>query len=474
MSFVFYDTETTGTNVAFDQILQLAAIKADSELVEVDRFEIRSRLLPYVVPSPGAMRVTGLTVGDLTNPEFPSHYAMARAICEKLRSWSPAIFLGFNSLSFDEHLLRQTLYQTLHGPYLTNRNGNCRADALRFMQATSIFAPGVLSVPVDENGRSIFKLDKLAPANGFNHESAHNALGDVEATLYLCRLVFERAPDLWSSLVQYTKRATVVDFVTSEPLFSVTDFYANHAYSWGVTFIGESPEITTDLLVFDLYHDPVEFNSLPDGDLLARLSQVPRPVRRVRSNAAPIIRPLEDAPSFVSTAGIPLDVLEGRVSYLQQNEELRTRLCTLFVQTRSVREPSPHVEEQLYGRYCSRADEDTMERFHAVPWEERLALLQAIEDDRFRKLGKRLIFVERPDLFSEAERAATNIAIARRLSNDKATMPWKTLSQALQEADDLIANARDAEAAHLKSHRMYLATRLEGAIKQLASVIGLA
>ena len=53
MGLVFYDTETTGTNTSFDQILQFAAIQTDSELNEIDRFEIRSRLLPHVVPGMG-------------------------------------------------------------------------------------------------------------------------------------------------------------------------------------------------------------------------------------------------------------------------------------------------------------------------------------------------------------------------------------------------------------------------------------
>ena len=43
MSFVFYDTETTGTNTAFDQIVQFAAVRTDHELRELDRFEIRCR-----------------------------------------------------------------------------------------------------------------------------------------------------------------------------------------------------------------------------------------------------------------------------------------------------------------------------------------------------------------------------------------------------------------------------------------------
>ena len=74
MSFVFYDTETTGTNTSFDQILQFGAIRTDHELQELERFEIRCRLLPYVVPSPEALCVTGISVEQLTDPGLPSHY----------------------------------------------------------------------------------------------------------------------------------------------------------------------------------------------------------------------------------------------------------------------------------------------------------------------------------------------------------------------------------------------------------------
>src|SRR5437588_6615589 len=120
MSFVFYDTETTGTDKVFDQILQFAAIRTDDELRELERFSLRCRLLPHVVPSPGAMRTTGVSVAQLRDSKLPSHYGMVRAIRSKLVAWSPSLFIGYNSLSFDENLLRQAFYQTLHPPYLTN------------------------------------------------------------------------------------------------------------------------------------------------------------------------------------------------------------------------------------------------------------------------------------------------------------------------------------------------------------------
>ena len=78
MSFVFYDTETTGINASFDQILQFAAIRTDADLNEIERFEVRSRILPGMLASPHALKVTGVRATQLVDPELPSHYEMMR------------------------------------------------------------------------------------------------------------------------------------------------------------------------------------------------------------------------------------------------------------------------------------------------------------------------------------------------------------------------------------------------------------
>jgi hypothetical protein len=58
-----------------------------------------------------------------------------------------------------------------------------------------------------------------------------------------------------------------------------------------------------------------------------------------------------------------------------------------------------------------------------------------------------------------------HIAIARRLSSDEGRPPWKTWRQALQEADDLLAQAIGDASARLKQHRAYLAAQLENAMR---------
>src|SRR5205085_5148460 len=103
-------------------------------------------------------------------------------------------------------------------------NGNSRADAMRTVQAASVFTPEAIHVPGTMNIDKSFRLDLVAPANGFDHENAHDAMADVEATIHLCRLLLDRAPNLWSSAIGLSRTPAVLDFVKTEPVFCLIEF----------------------------------------------------------------------------------------------------------------------------------------------------------------------------------------------------------------------------------------------------------
>jgi exodeoxyribonuclease-1 len=464
MGFVFYDTETTGTHTAFDQILQFAAIHTDAELNEIERFEVRCRILPHVVPSPGAMRVTGVPAAQLIDPSLPSHYEMVRLIREKFLAWSPAIFAGYNSIDFDEHLIRQALYKTLHSPYLTNSNGNARTDILSMVQAASLFAPEVLTLPTNANGKPVFKLDRVAPANGFNHANAHDALADVEATIFLARRIMERAPDIWSAFMRFSQKATVADFMTGETIFCLSDFYFGSPYAWLVTHLGQNDDKNAEHYVFDLSVDPESLVGLDDEALSARLGRSPKPVRRVKSNAAPILVPAEDAPAIAVATTLPPGECERRAEFIAGDAAFKARLIAALEAGREAREPSPHIEEQLYDGFLSQSDLVLCEQFHVAPWFGRPAIIERLQDQRLRSLGLRLIFCERPELLPASAIQNYNLAIARRLAAPEEGSPWLSLPNAAEEVAKFIAECDAGDAAFLEEHRAFLAERLEWAL----------
>ena len=463
MSFVFWDTETTGMNTAFDQILQFGAIRTDYELREMERFEVRCRLLPHVIPSPGALLTNGIHVERLTDPALPSHYEMVRAIRAKLDEWSPAVFVGHNSLHFDEHLLRQAFYQTLHPPYLTNTNGNGRMDSLAVLQAANFLEPGVLTVPAGEKGRPTFSLERLAPANGFVHDAAHDAMGDTEATLYLCGLVRNRAETVWSNCVRFARKAAVLDYAEPGEVFAFLGSSYGNTYLRVVTAIGHNPQRDSDMYVFDLSHDPQELVALNHDDLHMALANNPTPVRRLRANASPCLLPYQDLPAERREELPDIDELERRAAYVRENRDLRERLLAAVVEDREEWEPSAYVEEQIYDGFTGPKDQALMRAFHEADWPGRAALLGGLSDPRLQVLGERLLYMEAPGDMPLEGLTDYRTDMARRLLADEGTVPWLTLPAAIRETDESMADSTGVDALRLEDLREYLSRKSEDA-----------
>ncbi|HWB49208.1 MAG TPA: exonuclease domain-containing protein [Stellaceae bacterium] len=464
MPFVFFDVETTGTNTAFDQVVQFAAVRTDDRLNELEVFEVRSRLLPTVVPSPVAMRVNGVTVEQLADPALPSHYEMVRRIRQKLLPWSPAVFVGFNSLDFDEHMLRQAFYKTLHPPYLTNTRGNSRCDAMRLIQASTIFAPGALAVPTIDGTRKTYKLDRLAPANGFDHEDAHDALADVRATIHLCRMLREAAPQFWSSAIRLCRKSAAIDFVMTQHVFGLTEFFWGRGYSCVVSMIGHDDSNDNHLYVANLAVDPRSLAGLSEPALRLRVGQRPKPVRCIRANAAPTLWSIDTEKDEVFPEALGADVYElaRRAAFLEDNANLRARLISAFEAGREPHEPSPHVEKQIYDGFPTDADNTLMNSFHEASWPDRLAIVERFQDARLHELGCRLIHCERPDLLDDVARRRHDERIARCLLGLDNAVGWLTLREAVQQANDILV---ETNLPHIRAHRDFLQRRLADAMR---------
>lgn len=458
MTFVFYDCETTGTHPAFDQIVQFAAIRTDADLNELERFEVRSRLLPYVVPSPYAMKVTGLTLDDLLNPQHPSYFEMVCRVREALAGWCPAAFIGFNSIRFDEEFLRQAFYQCLHPPYLTNTGGSKRVDALTLVRSAAYLHPNALAVPLNEKGKPVFKLDRVAPANGFEHLNAHDALADVEATIHLCRLVKQRCPDVWEQVMRLGSKAAVAHLMRSESAFVQIDDARQRSFV--VTALvpsGANPNLT---YCWDLTTDPRPYMAMSGDELGAALSKANTPVRKVKVNAAPALCRVHEAPQH-ALGGYEVEALRRRGEWVGRQRQFAEAVATAVDQATAPYPVSDHVERQIYDGFWSSEDEWLLREFHAASWEERVRIAGRLQDPRLVWLARRIIWVERPDLCPEEHAAALAVEKAMRLvAEDGQCEGWNTLGRAAADLERLVEEMGPEKAADLHSMRAFIAERV--------------
>lgn len=458
MAFIFYDCETTGADRCFDQILQFAAVRTNDDFNVLDRFEIRSRLLPHIVPSPGAMLVTGVDLERLFDPLTPSHFEMAKRIHEAMSDWSPATIVGYNSISFDEEMLRRAFYSSLLPIYLSNTGGNTRLDVLPLAVATHAFAPDALTWPINEKGRVSFKLDRLAPLNGYQHDNAHDALDDVFATIHLARLIRERAPVVWNAAMEHRSKAAAIAFVESEPVFVSTFLRFGMHSSKLVTALGLNPNNTGEILTFDLGRDPETLATMSDEELAEFAASKPRPISSIKLNASPIFMPVDVVGPLIPSYQLGMGELTRRAALVREDQNLCARLMSVVLANRTPFPESPHVEEQIYGGFYSRGDQALIDEFHRMDWAHRLGICDRFADPRLRALSRRLVFCEAPGVMPEETRRNYARAIASRIhARTTNTGKWLTIEEAIDAANELILDCPPNRELMLRAHLDYLA-----------------
>ena len=464
MSFVIYDVETTGLTKRFGQIVQFAAVHTDSDLNVRDRIEIGCRLMPYVIPSPEAIRITGLRIEQLLDASLPSHYEMVTEVRRNLESWSPTLFLGFNSLSFDEEFLRQAFYLSLYNPYLTNMPGNARADVLNLCRMTAALRPDVLRPATDDDGREIFKLKLLAEANGIAAPMSHSAMADVSTTLALCRLIKNSAPKIWSQFLRFSQKSSVESFITDEDAFLVSETVGNHHRTRVVTRVGRHAEQPTRHYCLDVSTDLDALCDMPDGDLVNLCRSSARLIVTIRTNAAPTLWALYEAsPQHLAPFEDEAEVMH-RVEHLREDKGFLERLRNAAQSAEPDFPPSPHLEEQIYGHpFPPREDEDLMDEFRAASWERRAVLARQFNDVRYRRIGLRLIYFERPDLLAIENQTAFDNAMRRRLTAaPDAHVPWRLIPAAKRDLKALLeSDLQNVDVATLVRYRDYLEERAD-------------
>jgi len=458
MGYVFFDTETTGLDPAFDQIVHFAAVRTDHDLKELDRFEVRSRLQPHIVPHPGALRTNGLSIARLTDRSEQSHYEMICEIRRRLVAWSPSIFAGFNSIGFDEHMLRQGLFQSIFPAYLTSNHQNGRADAFGLVQAACALTPDCLVLPRKPDGRPSFKLNHLALANGLSHGSSHDALSDASATAELCRLVKERSPEAWQRFVRFSNRAAVTEFVDGEDGFVLTEFFGGEPFHRAVCCIGRNPANANGRFCLDLSVAPDTWRTMSDPEILAEIARKGTPVRGVRLNGAPTLTGLHEAGDDL-LGGLDAGLAEERASQLKADPVLCARIVALYTASWTELPPSPHPERRLYsGGFPSDPDQQRMLDFQDAPWGKRVRIANAFDDDRLRAFALRLIHSEHRSLLEPESQRDADIRLANRLLKDSGGP--LTLPRALEETKKLMADEIGDPGGLLVDYRSYLQARL--------------
>ncbi len=428
--FIFYDTETTGINAAFDQILQFAAIHTDGQFKEIDRFEIRCQLLPWVVPSPTAMLVTRTPISVLTDKTLPTFFEMMTAIHKKLSSWSPATYIGYNSLTFDEQFLHRALWQTLHPPYMTVTNNNKRCDLLPMMRIASHFFLDSFVWPKNSDGKVTLKLDQLAPLNGFNHTNAHDALNDVEATIFIAKMFSERLPDLWSALLKRsTKSGAASVSLSDEPLLVFESTKGKSSAWFGQNVERDRTGTPAQTIIAKLGYD---WRNIGTEGVIAKPEEIQKNTRLITFNKAPTVFTQEEAKQFFGLE--PSNEEQNHSIYLNHDKAA----CDKIIATTKANEKAwpvgEELEQKIYEGFPSKEDEKLAASFRNSQPQDRARIAREFRELKYRQLALRMLYIEHKEVLTSDEASEIQEMIRNRLNpaRDK-EHPWRSIEDALCE-----------------------------------------
>jgi len=417
-SFYFYDLETSGFDPKEARIMQFAGRRTSMELQDIgqpDNYYIK--ITDDVLPNPEAILISGITP-QRTIDEGLTEVEFLRVFYKKI-AVPNTIFVGFNTIRFDDEFMCYMMYRNFYDPYEWQwQESRSRWDLLDVVRMTRALRPDGINWPSDDAGISTNRLELLASLNNLEHTNAHDALSDVEATIALARLVSSKQPKLFSYLLSMREKKKVATFVVGgQPFVYTSGRLASEFEKTTVACVLTDEPDKQGVLVFDLRYDPSLFKDFNPSELVEALRRKrddpgPRlPVKRLRFNRCPAIAPLSvlDEASQQRLKLSPKDFMKNYAKFQEIKPILAKSVLQAMKTIENEREAkfvksNMYVDSKLYEGFFSDRDKVDMKSVRQADDELLKSMKPDFQDERLQKLFPLYKARNFPDTLDDGER----------------------------------------------------------------------
>jgi exodeoxyribonuclease-1 len=334
-SFFFYDLETTGFSSRNARIMQFAGRRTDMQLNPIgEPVNLLVKLTDDILPDPDAVLITGITpqstmAEGLTEAEFLRIFTDEVAIPD-------TIFVGYNTVRFDDEFIRCLHYRNFYDPYEWQwQDGKSRWDLLDVVRMTRALRPAGIQWPFAPDGKPSNRLELLTTVNKLEHLQAHDALSDVEATIAVARLIRNKNEKLFDYLLTMRDKRKVEELVIKDQPFIYTSGKYSSEYEKTTVVYTICPQPQRQaVFVYDLRQDPTQYAAMT-AEQLADLwrwkkdADEPRlPVKTLQYNKCPAVAPMGVADEATRVRlQIDLPTIQKHLAILKNMKDLEERLC---------------------------------------------------------------------------------------------------------------------------------------------------
>lgn len=475
-SIFWYDFETTGINPRADRPLQVAGIRTDIDLNEIDEpVNWYCKLSDDILPHPQACLVTGITPSVLDQKGLSEVEFFQRL--EQQLSLPQTCTAGYNNIRFDDEVVRYGLYRNFYDPYAREwQGGNSRWDIIDLLRAAYALRPEGIVWP-EQDGRVSLRLELLTKENGIAHEQAHDALSDVRATIALARLVKEKQPQLYQYLFDLrVKREAQARIPLLKPIVHISGrFSAERHYMSIVLPLAKHPTNANAIIACDLQRDISPLFDLSAEQIVQYLYTrhdelpegiAPIPLKLIHVNRCPVVAPL----GVLRTQDVERLQLDKDFC-LAQAEKLKNQPLSWYEKLASVyrsekttiNDEVDDPEQLLYSGFLSVRDKRLCDEIRRLEPSRLIDKIADFEDDRLPTLLFRYRARNYPETLLDDEKNAWFDFCRQRLTDKKMGSPI-TIDEFKKESQQLVeANSIGCETILIawQKHIEYLQTKYE-------------
>jgi len=178
-------------------------------------------------------------------------------------------------------------------------------------------------------------------------------------------------------------------------------------------------------------------------ELESAMKKQPKFIRTVRHNKHPVIMNPSYGDKFEEYKVIGTVKLKARAELVRKNKEFAEKIQSIKRSEIEEKEQSKsqedlYNEESIYAKFTTAEDNKVMPEFHSVEWDKKLSVISKFKDERLQYFGKKLLYMEKPELLSKEEYNLIHKDTAKKLlstNNEK----WNTIPRTYSEIDTLRA-----------------------------------
>jgi exodeoxyribonuclease-1 len=451
-TFFFYDLETSGLNPRSARIMQFAGQRTDSDLRPIgDPVNILIKLTSDILPDPRAILLTGITPQQtlktgITEAEFLK-------IFHEQVSLPGTIFIGYNTIRFDDEFMRFLNYRNFYDPYQWQwQDGRSRWDLLDVVRMTRALRPEGIIWSNDKTGKATNRLEDLTSANNIPHSNAHDALADVKATIAVAKLIHDKQPKLFDYLLKMRQKKNISELVLSKKPFIYTSgkYSGDYLKTTVVKLLVPHPQ-RDGALVYDLRYDPTPFSKLSVKQLVAAWRYDPDkskprlPIKTLQYNRCPAVAPMSvlDNKSR-QRVGIDLSKVTENEHRLATITDWPARILEALAVMDNIQEHKyaardHDVDESLYDGFFGPSDNKLAVKVHEANGGQLRDLKPDFKDSRLNGLLPLYRARNFPDTLSEAERESWDRYRLAKLTEGESD---SRLAQFESEISDLVKSKR--------------------------------